>query len=110
MKSLTLILTLLAGTVLANSNPNVQITHAEYQNQNVLMLKVDKELIGATFQMLDSDGNVVSTNELTKKKRTIDFTDMQNDEYLVRITKDNFTRVFKISKDIETGVSCENYY
>ncbi|MEM6360911.1 MAG: T9SS type A sorting domain-containing protein [Bacteroidota bacterium] len=110
MKSLMLVLSLVVSTAFANTNPTVQLTRSEYQNQNILTLKVDKELLGATFQMLDSDGQVVSTNELTKKKRTIDFTDMQNDEYVVRITKDNFTRVFKIFKDIETGVLCENYY
>ena len=110
MKSLMLVLSLVVSTAFANTNPTVQLTRSEYQNQNILTLKVDKELLGATFQVLDSDRQVVSTNELTKKKRTIDFTDMQNDEYVVRITKDNFTRVFKIFKDIETGVLCENYY
>ncbi|MEM1408936.1 MAG: hypothetical protein AAGG59_19285 [Bacteroidota bacterium] len=110
MKSLTLVLSLIVGTALANTNPNVQLTRSEYQNHNILTLKVDKELLGATFQMLDSDGTVVSAYELTKKKKTIDFTDMENDEYVVRITKNNFTRVFKIFKDIETGVLCENYY
>ena len=109
MKSLLLLLSLTAGVAFAGTKPTVELSRSVYQNQNVLALKVDKELLGATFEILDSDGNIITHEELAKKKRTIDFTDLQNDEYIVRITKDDFSRTFRVFNDIEAGVLYENY-
>ncbi|MEM6523826.1 MAG: hypothetical protein AAGF85_17380 [Bacteroidota bacterium] len=109
MKSLTFILSLMVGTALANNNPSVELMRSEYQNQNILTFKIDKELIGATLQVVDAEGNVISSSTLTKKKRTIDFSDLQNTEYIVSVEKDDFKRVFKVFNDIESGVLYENY-
>ncbi|MEM7109146.1 MAG: hypothetical protein AAF519_13035 [Bacteroidota bacterium] len=109
MKPLTLVLSLLVGTVLANDNPSVELLRSEYQNHSVLTFKIDKELIGATLKIVDADGVVISTTMLSKKKETLDFSDLQNTEYIVSLEKDDFQRVFKIFNDIEFGVLYENY-
>ena len=97
-------------TALANNTtPTVQLERSEYLNQNVLTFKIDKELIGSTLELIDADGNVLSVDELNKKRLTIDFSDLDYSEYVVRIKKDEFIRVFKIFNDIEKGVLYENH-
>ncbi|MCI0750871.1 MAG: hypothetical protein L0Y35_03460 [Flammeovirgaceae bacterium] len=55
--------------------------------KNLMVLKTDKKLVGAKVEVLYSNGDVVTTQRLRKRKLIIDFCDVKAGNYIVRLTK-----------------------
>lgn len=105
MKTLTLITTalLLSITSYAKvSDPSVELIDTDYKN--LLKFKVKKDLVGATIKLVYSNGDVVTKEELVKKRMVIDFCDSRDGEYVVVIEKGDYSKVIEVKKDLEKGV------
>lgn len=107
MKTFNLILlsTVLSFNALATgSEPDLKILSTE--GTDFLKFKVDKELVGATINLLYSNGDVVAKEVLLKKRMVIDFCKVKTGDYTVFIEKDGVKRKIEIQKNIEEGVQC----
>ena len=93
---LTLILTGAAGsTSIAGTNP---VDVKEVKEKNLVVFKATKKLIGASVEVIHSSGDVVTAQILAKRKMIIDFSDVKEGSYTIRITKGKQTEEFAYAK------------
>lgn len=52
-----------------------------------LIVKLEREFIGATVEIVSPDGRVIAVDSLQRKKIVIDFANVLAGNYLVRFTK-----------------------
>ncbi|MEQ8477325.1 MAG: hypothetical protein RIB54_13880 [Fulvivirga sp.] len=105
MKTLALITTALLISVSSFakiSDPSVELIDTDAKN--ILKFKVKKDLVGATIKLVYSNGDVVTKEELVKKKMVIDFCDSRDGEYTVVIEKGSYIERIQVKKDLEQGV------
>ena len=105
MKTFALITTALLISVSSfatKSDPSVELIDTDYKN--ILKFKVKKDLVGATIKLVYSNGDVVTQEELVKKKMIIDFCDSRDGEYMVVIQKGDYFKEIEVKKNIEQGV------
>jgi len=78
----------LVTTGLALANPVEEIKGAvSVKHKNLLLVKTEKNMKGATIQIYGSNGDLVATQKLNKRKLIIDFCDVKAGTYIVRILK-----------------------
>ncbi|MEM8568237.1 MAG: hypothetical protein AAGF85_17375 [Bacteroidota bacterium] len=90
----------------AENDPQIQLVKSDLKN--LFTFKVDRSLLGAKVEMVYSNGDVVTIEKLEKRKMIIDFCDVKLGDYTVKISKDDYTRNFVVSKDAVAGVLCED--
>ncbi len=107
MKVLTIILITLSttGVLRAGEEPTAQFVKSDLKN--LFTIKVDKKLVGATIELVYSNGDLVAKELLQKKKMIIDFCDVKTGEYSVVIKKGDYRKDFKVVLNESTGVQCE---
>lgn len=67
------------------------VTVASTHYRDLLILKADKEFMGATVQVYDASGTVVATSYIHKKKMIIDFYDIPYGSYTIEVIKNKQT-------------------
>ncbi|MEQ8927596.1 MAG: hypothetical protein RLO81_17400 [Fulvivirga sp.] len=105
MKTLSLLITAVVFSLSAYANKpehTIKIVDTEYKN--ILKFKVDKELVGATIILSYSNGDIVTTEVLERKRLVIDFYDVKSGDYTVEIKKGDYKKDISVSKDTEEGV------
>ena len=93
---LTLLLTVLvAGNMKAGTDP---VAVKEVKEKNLVVFKAQKKLIGASVEVIHSSGDVVTAQILAKRKMIIDFSDVKEGLYTIRISKGNNIQEFGYAK------------
>ncbi|MEM7109147.1 MAG: hypothetical protein AAF519_13040 [Bacteroidota bacterium] len=92
--------------VSANNDPEVRLVKSELKN--LFTFKVDRSLLGAKVEMVYSNGDVVTIEKLERRKMIIDFCDVKLGDYMVKISKEGYSKNFLVSKDAVEGVLCDD--
>jgi hypothetical protein len=65
----------------------VDVLQSRYPN--LFIIRAERKYLGAVVQVLASNGEVVTSQRLQRRKMIIDFCDVKFGEYTIRIQKDN---------------------
>ena len=68
------------------------------KHKNLFVLKADKEYAGAIVEVFYSNGDLITSQKLEKKKMIIDFRDAKFGTYTIRVVKDNKKQEFYYEK------------
>lgn len=66
--------------------------------KNVFVFKGDKKFEGAKVEVLYANGEVVTTQTMQKRKLIIDFCDVKEGVYTIRVSKGNRMQEFHYNK------------
>jgi hypothetical protein len=83
-----------AGPMKDTTHVTVSPTHFK----NLLILKADKQYMGATVEVHDANGALITSAELNKRKMIIDFYDIPYGAYTICVVKDKTVKEFKYTK------------
>ena len=65
---------------------------------SLFVLKTDKKFIGAQVEIYSSEGTLVTSQSLNKRKMIIDFGSVTKDTYTIRVVKDGETQEFHFER------------
>jgi hypothetical protein len=95
---LLLILLVMLGALIAKSAFGADVTQANAKSQHLFVLKTSREYVGATIEVYYSNGDLVTSQKLSKRKMVIDFCDTKFGEYTIRVVKGDKTQEFQYVK------------
>jgi hypothetical protein len=78
---------LIGAAVAVHASAKDEIIPVSSKYKNLFVFKADKEFVGATVEICYSNGDVVATQKLEKRKMIIDFCDTRFGAYTIRVTK-----------------------
>lgn len=90
-------LMLLTGNVRA-AGPDESIIISHSKNKSVFVLKAEKKDLGARVEVYSSNGNLVTSRELQKRKMIIDFGSVLRDTYTIRVVKGSINKEYHYIK------------
>jgi len=100
MMRISLVVMLITGvSAIAYASPledTVTVIPTKYKN--LFVFKTDKEYVGATVEVYYSNGDLVTTHTLEKRKMIIDFCDTRFGEYTIRVVKGDKKQEFHYVK------------
>ena len=102
MKALILASALLLAVTLSfaaeekPSGESVEAASSKYKN--LFVFKTKKKFVGATVEIYSSNGSMITSQHLQKRKMIINFSDARFDTYTIRIAKGNNTQEFHYVK------------
>ena len=76
----------------------IAVREPSSRHKNLFVFKTDKKFMGAKVEVLSSNGDVVTSQMLKKRKMIIDFCDVKHGAYTIRITKDNEIKEYQYEK------------
>jgi len=68
------------------------------KNKSLFVFKAKKKFVGATVEIYTSQGKLLTTQSMSKRKMVIDFGDVTEDTYTIRIVKGDATKEFHFIK------------
>ncbi len=71
---------------------------SQAKDDNVFVLKSGKNLVGANVEIYASNGNLVTSQQLHKKRMIIDFKPVRKDTYTIRVVKGKSIQLFEFIK------------
>jgi len=71
---------------------------ASSKHKNLFVFKTKKKFAGATVEIYSSNGSMITSQHLQKRKMIISFSDARYDTYTIRIAKGNNTQEFHYVK------------
>lgn len=80
------------------STKNEGISAVKSKHNSLLVLKSNRKFIGATVEVVSSRGEVITSEKLEKRKLLIDFKNVEQGSYTVRLTKGTEVREFNYLK------------
>lgn len=103
MKSSKIILTIILLTLTLTSSIKVMARNDEEfkgttNKKNIFTFKTDRELVGAQVEVFYSNGELLTTHKLLKKKMVIDFGEGRLGTYTIRLTKGNSAKEYHFIK------------
>ncbi|HEY9047451.1 MAG TPA: T9SS type A sorting domain-containing protein [Ohtaekwangia sp.] len=93
----TLIKVLVAGCLFIASSAHADdITSIPaYKHKNLFVLKTQKKFKGAKVEVFHANGELLTSQNLQKRKVIIDFGSVQHGTYVIRLTKGNNVQEFE---------------
>ncbi len=83
----------------AEANPSGEsVTVVSSKYKNLFVFKAKKKFTGATVEIYSSNGEMVTSQHLKKRKMIINFSDVRYDTYTIRIAKGNNKQEFQYVK------------
>ena len=70
----------------------------ETRYQNLFVFKANRNFLGASVKVYYSNGDLVTANQLRRRKMIIDFCDAREGEYTIVIRKGKFVETFDYAK------------
>ncbi len=98
LKTILLILLISSSAGIASFAATNPVDGKEVKEKNLFVLKANKKLLGASVEVIHSNGDVVTAQILAKRKMIIDFSDVKEGSYTIRITKGKQQEEFQYSK------------
>lgn len=71
------------------SSPDEAIDVLDSRHRNLFMFKADRKFLGASVEVYYTNGDLVTSQKLEKRKMVIDFCDVKFGEYTIRLKKGN---------------------
>ena len=68
------------------------------KDKNLFVVKTDRKFRGASIEILSSGGERVTVQQMTGKKMVIDFGDVEQGLYIIRVSKGNTVKEFQFEK------------
>jgi hypothetical protein len=68
------------------------------KNKDLYVFRTDRKFKGANVEILSSNGDRLTTQTLEKRKMIIDFTDVKEGSYKIRLSKGDQVKEFKYEK------------
>jgi hypothetical protein len=68
-------------------------------SRNELVMKLEKEFLGARVEVIAADGKILAVNSLQRRRLVIVFAEPQIGSYLVRFTKGSLKQEFMYSSN-----------
>lgn len=84
---ISLAVLLMSVSVISQALPLEEIVNIPTKYKNHFVFKADKEYVGATVEVYYSNGDLVTTHKLEKRKMIIDFCDTKFGEYTIKVVK-----------------------
>ena len=97
-KSILLTLVISGSTAGASFSATDPIEAKEIKEKNLFVFKTNKKFLGASIEVLHSSGDVVTAQILAKRKMIIDFSDVKEGSYTIRVTKGKLKEEFEYKK------------
>jgi hypothetical protein len=66
--------------------------------KNLFVAKAERDLVGGRVEILSANGEVIATQVLQKRKMFIDFSDVKEGVYTIRVSKGNNVKEFQFEK------------
>lgn len=73
-------------------------TTGHTKHKNLFKVKTNKKFVGATVEVFMTNGSLLTSQNLQKRKMIIDFGDSKGGTYTIRLTKGNETKEFHFIK------------
>jgi hypothetical protein len=96
MKSLALVLAFISTATLATPLETVDVVNTKYKN--LFVFKVKNKFKGADVRVFYSNGDLVTSQKLEKKKMIINFCDVKYGTYTIKVQKGNKSEEFNYIK------------
>lgn len=71
---------------------------ASARNKKLFVFKAERKFVGAKVEVLSASGNVVTIQTMQKRKMFIDFSDVTEGVYTIRISKGDDVKEFHYKK------------
>jgi hypothetical protein len=68
------------------------------KNKSLFVVRAKKKFVGATVEVYSSQGKLVTTQNLHKRKMIIDFANVKKDTYTIRMVKGDASKEFQFVK------------
>ena len=78
-----------------NNDPVVMVPS---KHKNLFVLKADRKFIGAKVEIVQLNGDVLSRQMLNRRKMIIDFGDVAEGSYVIRVSKNGRVEEFHYDK------------
>jgi hypothetical protein len=96
MRILLILITLSALTTKSVMAADVSEIKTKYPH--LFVLKANRKYAGATVEIYYSNGDLVTTQKIEKRRMVIDFCDTKYGEYTIRVVKGNEKKEFQYIK------------
>jgi hypothetical protein len=80
------------------AKPGEAIIIGHSKNKNLFVFKTEKKFIGATIEIYTSGGELLTSQNLQKRKMIIDFEPLMKDTYTIRVVKGDAMREYQFVK------------
>ncbi len=88
----------LSSAVMVNAAPHDEITTTTHRHKNLFKVRAQKKFMGATVEVFIGNGDLLTAQNLQKRKVIIDFGDAKGGTYTIRLTKGNEMKEFHYIK------------
>ena len=95
---LALVVALMIVTTGKAAKPEDAIIIGQTKNKSLFVYKTHRKFAGAMVEVYTSNGNLLTAQNLQKRKLIIDFGTALNDTYTIRVVKGNDIREFHYIK------------
>jgi len=95
--TLVVALVLLTGNAYS-ADPGKSTIISTAKNTSVFVLKTEKKYVGATVEIYSSNGDLVTSQNIQKRKMIIDFGSVLQDTYTIRVVKGSDQREYSYIK------------
>jgi hypothetical protein len=90
-----LVILIMATPILARSkDPKAESP----RTKNLFTFKADRKFLGARVEVIYGNGEVLTSQTLSKRKMLIDFSDMKSGSYMIRVKKGTEVQEFTYEK------------
>lgn len=96
MKTLiAVVVALMIATTGKAGNPEDAIIIGQTKNKSLFVYKTQRKFVGAMVEVYTSNGDLLTAQNLQKRKLIIDFGSAMKDTYTIRVVKGNDIREFQ---------------
>jgi hypothetical protein len=86
------------STTAQAASPKETIIIGHSKNKDLLVFKTEKKFAGALVEVYTSQGELLTSQHLLKRKMIIDFGSVMKDTYTIRVVKGNAIREYQYIK------------
>ncbi len=101
MKTITrfiLVVLVVLSALITKTALGKEVRPVTSKHKNLFVLKADKQYVGAIVEVFYSNGDLISSQKMEKRKMIIDFRDAKFGTYTIRVVKDNKRQEFYYEK------------
>jgi hypothetical protein len=95
---LLLVILVILGAMATKTAFAKEVRLVKTKNRNLFVLRIDKEYAGAKVEVFYTNGEVVLSQKLEKRKVIIDFCNSISGTYTIRVVKGDMRKEFRYEK------------
>ena len=95
---LAVVVALMIVTTGQAAKPEDAINASQTKNKSLFVYKTQRKFVGAMVEIYTSNGDLLTAQNIQKRKLIIDFGTAQKDTYTIRVVKDGDTKEFQFVK------------